>query len=86
MDGEWGQGKREETIKEQSEELHGLLTVLIVNIDNLVDRNPKPMEETPEKGQPDNIFDEIMSTLRTCKGLIIEATEKVRDGICRKVH
>ena len=82
-----GQGKREETIKEQTEELQELLGILKVNIDNLVERNPKPTEEAQGgKQRPDNVFDEIISTLRSCKGLSREATEKVQEGISRKVH
>lgn len=81
------QTKREETIQEQAEELRELLCVLIVNIDNLVERNLKPEEDCGAvKVRPANIFDEIISTLRSCKGLTREATEKVQDGISRKVH
>lgn len=82
-----GQDAKEQTIKEQTEELRELLGVLVVNIDNLVERNPKPTAETSvDKPRPDNVFDEIISTLKHCRGLIREATEKVQEGISRKVH
>lgn len=82
-----GERPKEVTIKEQTEELEELLKVLLVNIDNLVERNPKPTsEESKVRDRPDNVFDEIISNLRDCRGLIREATEKVQDGISRKVH
>ena len=81
-----GQPQKEQTIKEQTEELRELLKVLVVNIDNLVERNPKPEGEGKVEQRPDNVFDEILSTLRSCKGLTREATEKVQEGISRKVH
>ena len=78
---------KETTIKEQTEALREMLNVLIQNIDNLVERNPTP--ETKESGiqdRPGNVFDEILSTVNRCKDLTREATEKVQDGISRKVH
>ena len=82
-----GGTKQEQTIKEQTEELQELLKVLLVNIDNLVERNPKPAAgESKVAESPENVFDEIMSNLRHCRGLVREATEKVQDGISRKVQ
>ena len=78
--------KQEVAIKEQTKELQGILQVLVEHIDNLVERNPKPA--TADKGlqdRADNVFDEIASTLRHCKGLVREATEKVQAGIASKV-
>jgi len=82
-----GQVKQEQTIKEQTEGLLEELKVLVNNIDNLEERNPKSKEgEKSVEGSPDNVFDEILFTLSHCKGLAREAKEKVQDGISRKVH
>ena len=82
-----GESTKEVTIKEQTEELQELLKVLLMNINNLVERNPQPTgEESKVSDRPDNVFDEIIRKLRHCRGLIWEATEKVQDGISRKVQ
>ena len=82
-----GTTKQEQTIKGQAEELWVLLDTLVVNIDNLVERNPKPAEQSSAvQEQPSNVFDEIMVTLNRCRCLIREATGKVQDGISHKVH
>ena len=78
---------KEQNIKEQTEELRDLLQILLVNIDNLVERNPKPTTaDSGIRDRDNNVFDEIISTLKHCRGQIREATEKVQDGISRKVH
>ena len=81
-----GQIKKEESIKKQGEELVELLYTLVTVINGLVERNPKPPEpDTKAESQSDNVFDEIASTLRHCRGLIREATEKIDVGISSKV-
>ena len=81
-----GDGK-EQTIKEQVEEVNELLLILITNIDSLIERNPKPEIASPDAAQrPDNVFDEIITTLRSCRGRVREATEKIQGGIANKVH
>lgn len=82
-----GVAKQDQTIKEQTEELQELLKMLVVDIDNLVERNPKPtVEESKVAERPENVFDEIISNLKHCRGLVREATEKVQIGISRKVQ
>ncbi len=81
-----GQNKEKEAIKNQGEELVELLYTLLTVINGLVERNPKPTEsDSKVESQSDNVFDEIASTLRHCRGLIREATEKVQGGISGKV-
>ncbi len=78
--------KQEQTIKQQTEELQDSLNVLLDKINNLVKRNPKPTEaDRGVQDRADNVFDEIVSTLRHCQGLVREATEKVQAGISNKV-
>jgi len=80
------EAKRAATIKEETEELQELLRILLLNINNLVERNPKDEAATPVEPRPDNVFDEILREIAVCKGLILEATEKVDMGISYKVH
>lgn len=81
-----GQGK-EATIKSLVDEQVNLLGQLNHAIDNLVERNPKPECGTSELAQqPDNVFDEVISELQHCRGLIRSAAEKVEMGIANKVH
>ena len=82
-----GRATKEQNIKDLAEELRELLHVLLQNVDNLVERNPKPEEPGKDVAErPDNVFDEISKTLSRCRGLVREATEKVQEGISRKVH
>lgn len=81
-----GSAKREQTIKEQVEELNELLLTLIASIDNLVERNPQPTSDMGVSDTVDNVFDEIMDKLQTCRRRVREATDKVQDQIANKVH
>ncbi len=77
---------KERTIVDMVNEQRDTLRILVNNVDNLVQRNPAPDSCGTEVSQrPDNVFDGIISTLYDCRGLIREATEKVQDGISRKV-
>lgn len=81
-----GRDAKQVAIKDQAEELQEILYGLVAQIDNLVERNPKPATATVgPQDQADNVFDEIASTLRHCRGLVREATEKVQAGIASKV-
>jgi len=80
-------GAKEQTIKEMAEQQKEMLYQLVLNINNLVERNPKPEETGKDIAQrPDNVFDEIIDTLTSCRGLIMEATDKVQMGISHKVQ
>jgi len=77
----------EQTILEKVDEQEELLRMLLLKIDNLVDRNPKPEAgKAEERNKEDNIFDEILNILNRCRGLIKEADEKIWFGISQKVQ
>ncbi len=78
--------QREQTIFDLVAEQRKLLYGLLSEIDNLIERNPKPECETKDGETYDNVFDEIIKTLTQCRGQIREATEKVQGGISRKVQ
>ena len=77
-----------ETVREQEERLR----MLLVKIDNLVERNPNStvgkstVGKSEEKVRPDNAFDEIINILNSCRDLIRETDEKVLLGISKKVQ
>jgi len=78
---------KENTILEQVGQQEEMLRALLQKIDNLVERNPKPdMAESGKGTREDNIFDEITNILSRCRGLIIEADEKILNGISQKVQ
>ena len=78
---------QEQNIKSLVEEQRELLRQLNNAIDNLVERNPKPeCESKAIEENPDNVFDEIISILKTCRGLVRSADDKVVSGIANKVH
>ena len=83
-----GQSAKEQNIQDLLAKQEELLRKLVNEVDSLVERNPKPTaEEIKDAAQkPDNVFDEIIDTLRTCRGLTREAIEKVQAGITAKVR
>ncbi len=82
-----GGAKEQATIKDTVEQQRDMLSQLVNALDNLVERNPRPeCTKVKTEGKPDNVFDEIIDMLGSCRGLINRASEKVSEGIARKVH
>lgn len=65
--------------------LEDRLSVLHVNLDNLIERNQDGVK-CCEGGDAANVFDEIIQRLTDCVGRVTLATDKVQGEIANKVH